>query len=111
MRTTRATELTESQKKEIILTSELHTIIEMAEYYDVVYITVYNFVRANNLKYKLAKPQKVKVTQTAVVPYSELLKERSAVTPDPPRKWQRPRAEYSNQQYDDLISKILNDGE
>lgn len=102
------TELTESQKIEITLTSEDFSITQMAEKYaPCTYITIYNFLKSNKLKYRLTKPQRVKIDPKDIVPYAELLKERAAVTPDPKRKWERPKAEYSNQQYDDLINKIL----
>lgn len=107
-------ELTESQKEEIQLTSEGFTINGMAEKYGVLYSAVYNYCNNKHLKYKHVEKrgaQRKRTRTTDIVPYADLLKEKLAVIPDPPRKWERPPKEYSNIQREDLIDKILNNGE
>jgi hypothetical protein len=107
-------ELTESQKIEITLGSVDYSINEMAEKYDVPYNTIYNFCKKHQLKYALTKAhsvQRIKDKTVEVIPYAELLKERAAITPEPKRKWERPATIYSNVNREDLINKILNNGE
>lgn len=104
------TELTESQKEELLANPTGFTKVKISMQTDWSYDELSDFVKENApSKSKHSKPQKVKVDPKDIVPYAELLKERAAVTPDPKRKWERPPATYSNQQYDDLINKILND--
>lgn len=106
-------ELTESQKVEISLTSEQYCITEMSEKYNVHYNTIYNYCKKHKLKYSLIKTrsaQKIRNPDLRESPsYADLLKERAVVIPDPKRKWERPKAVYSNQSREDLIDKILND--
>lgn len=104
-------ELTQSQQLEIYDHSEEFTIVAMAEKYEVPYNTIYNFLRKHKLKYAFNEGHAYQKRKNGPnrVSHDELMKERSAVVPDPPRKWERPAATYSNIQRDELIDKILND--
>lgn len=101
-----AKRMTEEQQEFIKLHYEEYSVTYFAKKFDLTYQAVYNFCERECLPQKL-----IRNVSSENAPHkgrhlpNEYGKE---VLPDPPRKWKRPPATYSNLQRDELIDKILN---